>query len=286
MFGYLTVDSSELKGKDLERYRAFYCGLCQDLKTRFGQRARATLTYDMTFLSVLLTSLYKDEIEERQAGCILHPGRKRACIQNEYSAYAADMNVLLVYYNLMDDWLDERRLSSRNAAMALKKKAAETEAAYPDQAEAVRSYLEKLHKGEEDFVKRQPKDRRDAVERADYMASLTGKLFGRIYQVRKDDPWNRELAVTGFGIGRFIYLTDAWDDLDKDRKKGNYNPFLPLEKEEDYQTLAEDMLKGSAAIAARGFERLPIVENVDILRDILYSGIWVRYRQKKEKEAK
>ncbi|MEE0955484.1 MAG: DUF5685 family protein [Eubacterium sp.] len=286
MFGYLTVDPSELKGKDMERYRAYYCGLCQDLKFRFGQRARATLTYDMTFLSILLSSLYKDEAVSTEVGCILHPGRKRTCIRNEYSAYAADMNVLLVYYNLMDDWLDEKKVSSRNAAAMLKKKALQVENACPEQAEAVRTYLEKLHKGEEDFRTKPPGSRREAIERVDYMASLTGRLFARIYQVKKDDLWSRDLALTGFGIGRFIYLTDAWDDLEKDRKKGNYNPFLPLVKEADYEALAADMLKGSAALAARGFERLPIVENVDILRDILYSGIWVRYRQKREKETK
>ena len=32
MFGYVTTNMEEMKVKDYRKYRAFYCGICQDLK--------------------------------------------------------------------------------------------------------------------------------------------------------------------------------------------------------------------------------------------------------------
>lgn len=35
----------------------------------------------------------------------------------------------------------------------------------------------------------------------------------------KDDEWSDELRVLGNNLGRFIYLLDAYDDLEKMRKR-------------------------------------------------------------------
>ena len=37
---------------------------------------------------------------------------------------------------------------------------------------------------------------------------------------------------------------------------------------------------------AQSFERLPCVEDVDLLRNILYSGVWLKYNCKNAKDAK
>lgn len=313
MFGYITVDYAELKGKDIEKYRAFYCGLCQEIKARFGQNARFTLTYDMTFLFLLLSSLYQDEFPIEEKFCLLHPLKKRRCIQNPCSAYAADMNLLLVYYNLMDDWEDDKNLLHLGAASVFRKKVKKISRRYPRQKEAIAHYLMELRRIEkhrlagtvpavheeasvrkralaEAVIQQEAMEeaavrqgaikeaavRQRAIEEADRMAALTGNLFREIYQMEEDSLWNKDLSDLGFGIGRFIYLADAFDDIENDRKKQTYNPFLSLYRETDFEELALGMMKDSAAYAAHAFERLPIVDHVDILRDILYSGIWTK----------
>ncbi len=109
MFGYITVNKEELKVKDFERYHSYYCGICRDLKQSCGELARMTLTYDMTFLAILLTGLYEEKSSQERHFCVLHPMQKRPCTRNRYTSYAADMNILLVYHNLMDDWQDEKK---------------------------------------------------------------------------------------------------------------------------------------------------------------------------------
>ena len=274
MFGYIMTDRKELKGKDLDTYRAFYCGVCRDLKAAGKERARLTLTYDMVFLAVLLTGLYEAPGQTEEVFCGLHPLKKQAVIRNSYTAYAADMNLLLSYHNLEDDWLDDRNALSLAASRLLRKEYLKSAAEYPRQVKAIRRYLRDLHRAEE--------EKNPSIDCA---ASLTGYLLGEIF-VYQEDVWQEELRSMGLYLGRFIYLMDAWEDREKDRKSGGYNPFL-IQKEAFTEDEAFRILAEAAASAARAFEKLPILEHVDILRNIMYSGIWVRYRaEKADKEKK
>ena len=116
MFGYVTIRKDDLKVKDYNKYQAYYCGLCQDIKEAYGKKGQAMLTFDMTFLSILLTGLYECETKEEEHYCFLHPGKKHKCLRNKYTKYCADMNVLLAYYNLLDDWEDEKNYAAFTAA--------------------------------------------------------------------------------------------------------------------------------------------------------------------------
>lgn len=272
MFGYVTIDRDELKGKDLTRYRAYYCGVCHDLRHACGQLSRMTLTYDMTFLAVLLTALYKEDQKTEDARCLLHPARKQPVIRNACTSYAADMNILLTWHNLQDDWEDEHSLTARTAARALRSAYLKTAAKYPEQTKAIRRYLKKLHEAE----RRKEGD-------VEYAAGLTGEMLSAIFSWR-EDIWQKDLRRLGFYLGKFIYLCDAWDDREKDEKNGCYNPFLSAPRTYSEEEIAQ-ILTMMAAEATRAFERLPVIEDADILRNILYSGIWVKYRTKRNADS-
>ena len=140
MFGYLTVCRDELKIKDERTYKAWYCGICEELKKRHGQLSRFTLTYDMTFLAMLLQGVYEDPTEQGQKRCLPHPIKKHPVITGEMTAYAADMNVLLAYYDILDDWEDERKPGAWLFCRALRKTFEETVAKYPRQKQAIEDY--------------------------------------------------------------------------------------------------------------------------------------------------
>ena len=274
MFGYITIDRDELKGKDLDRYRAYYCGVCHDLRKAYGQLSRMTLTYDMTFLAVLLTALYDETAGTEEVRCLLHPGRKQPVIRNACTAYAADMNILLTWHNLFDDWEDEHSRKAWAATRALRPAYLKTAAAWPEQTKAIRRYLNRLHAAE----------RRNEPD-IDLASGLTGSLMAEIFSWKKD-LWSKDLRRLGFYLGKFIYLCDAWDDREQDGRNGCYNPFLASEHSYTEEDIAQ-ILTMMAAEAARSFERLPVVEDAEILRNILYSGIWVKYRaRKKEQEQR
>ena len=99
MFGYVRIRKPELLVKDYECYKGFYCGLCHSLRDTYGLRGQVTLTYDMTFLVLLLSSVYDLAVKEEYKRCIIHPAGKRRVIRTEAADYAADINMLLSYYH-------------------------------------------------------------------------------------------------------------------------------------------------------------------------------------------
>jgi hypothetical protein len=276
MFGYVTVNQNELKIKDYDRYRSYYCGLCHALKKRHGIVGELTLNYDMTFLMILLNGLYERPLENEKHRCMIHPLRKHNMLFNEISDYAADMGILLAYYKSLDDIRDDGSVKARAFAAKIKKNAERIIREYPRQAAAVKENVEALAAAE------------DAGEYdLDKIAGYTGNFTSEVF-VWKEDEWSDELRIIGFYLGKFIYLLDAYDDLDTDIKKGEYNPWTKSVKRKDFEALVENTLMMMMSESAKAFEKLPIVQDVDILRNIIYSGVWLKFEaaRKKREETK
>ncbi len=276
MFGYVIANQEEMKIREYKRYRSYYCGLCYTLGRRFGQAERLALTYDMTFLAIVLDALFEDPMRVEQHRCGPHPLKKQEMLLGATTDYAADMSILLTYYNLLDDVRDDQRPAGRVASAVLKKEADRLRAKYPRQARALEEDLKKLAECE-------AANEKDL----DTVAGLTGDFLGEIFVYREDDTWAHEMKRMGFYLGKYVYLLDAYDDLDKDVKKKNYNPWIQFMGRKDFDALVENTLTMMISECAKSFERLPIVQDVDILRNIIYSGVWTRFEaaRKRREEA-
>ena len=122
LFGYIIVNKPEMKFKEFDLYHAYYCGLCRSLKKCYGMAGQISLSYDMTFLAMLLCGLYEPEETRSRERCVAHPLSKHMAIENIFTEYAADMNVLLTMYKCEDDWADEHRKKAFVAAKLLHSK--------------------------------------------------------------------------------------------------------------------------------------------------------------------
>ncbi len=272
MFGYVVANMDQLSEEAKGIYRRYYCGLCRSLKKQYGNFGRLTLNYDMTFMVLLLADLNDPKTTVHTGRCVVHPAKQREMAENELIDYGASMNILLAYYNLLDDWKDEGKTSAKAAARRLEKFIPAIEEKYPRQAKAVREQMELLSKEEERF----PRD-------LDTAANISGKMLAPLFVYQKDF-WAEDCYRFGEALGRCVYWMDAYEDLEKDRKKERYNPMTLICGEEDYQQRVEEMLKGSLGECALILERLPLVEHLEILRNILYSGIWSRFYKKGEEK--
>ena len=128
MFGYVTANWKELTKEQQRRYGAVYCGICRRIRVQAGNTARLGLSYDMAFLALLLMSLYEPEETAGEKACLMHPLKKRPWVDNKYIQYAADMNVVLGYYNCLDDWQDDGKVSARLLAQQFGRRVPEIEA--------------------------------------------------------------------------------------------------------------------------------------------------------------
>ena len=141
MFGYIAINKAEMKFKDYDVYHAYYCGLCKCLRDRYGIRGQLTLSYDMTFLIVLLSGLYEPTTKKETVNCIAHPFEKHLAYTNEYTEYAASVNLILAYYKCKDDWTDERRRKSYIAARLLNQCMKKIYKKYPEKIAVVSAGL-------------------------------------------------------------------------------------------------------------------------------------------------
>ena len=269
MFGYVLVNKPELKIREFENYRSYYCGLCHQLKEEYGTFGRMMLNYDMTFLIMLLSDLYDAEDEVKCSRCVVHPSKKHCHRQNHVTEYCSDMCILLSYYKCADDWNDERKLSRWALSKILKRKCAKVKKKYPEKAEFIESRLNMLSIVES-----------SKVTHIDRAARVFGEIMAEVF-VYKDDMWKEDLYKIGFYLGKYIYLLDAYEDIEKDIKSGAYNPFKEIYHNDDFEKQVLKLLLLMIGECTDAFERLPLVENVEILRNILYSGVWVRFGKAK-----
>ena len=265
MFGYLLPNRSELKVRELERYESWYCGLCQSLKDDHGARGRLSLSYDMTFLAILLGSLYEDRVRPQTFVCPAHPLQRRTMRRTPCSSYCADMNLMLAYYDYLDNWKDQKDPAALLQAKALQKDAQALAEKYPRQGQALQRYLQDLSACE--------REETADLERA---AFLTGNLLAQIFDM-KGGLWAEQLQTMGFFLGKFIYLSDAYEDVEEDIHRGNYNPFRQICRDQDFDEKVKSMLLMQIAPCCQAFEILPLVRDAGILRNILYSGVWTGY---------
>ena len=208
MFGYVVMNKPEIKFKDFDLYRSFYCGLCRELRDRYGVTGQISLTYDMTFVILLLSGLYEPPTRKGTTRCIIHPVRKQPVRKNAITEYAADMNVFLAYYKCEDDWKDEKKLLSLLYGNLLRGKEKHAEERWRKKVDTIVSLLNELSEME-----------KAGEENIDCISGCFGKIMEEIFAYRAD-LWEPTLRRMGFFLGKFIYLMDAYDDVEEDIKKG------------------------------------------------------------------
>ena len=268
MFGFLTVRSDLLDDDRVGRYKACYCGLCRSLRGRHGQAAGLTLNYDMSFLVLLLSSLYEPEERGGSGACLVHPFSERAWFSSDIVDYAADMNVALGYLKCADDWNDDGSIPGAAGGAILKKSYRAVAAKYPRQCAAMERGISALGEIE-----------KANLEAPDAASAAFGALMAELFDLR-GDRWSGELRGMGDMLGRFIYIADACMDLDADTVRGRYNPFRRRYGRADNSEFFRDILRMQLGECLRYYDRLPLVQDKDILDNILCAGVWTQFDSK------
>lgn len=285
MFGYVTPYKDELKIGEFTLFKSYYCGLCFHIKKEFGNLPRMLLNYDMTFLGLLLDSLQEEEPAIRFQKCLTNPVKKKEVInRNTALAYAAEMNVSLVYYKLLDDIADDKNLKSKAMALTLKpyqKKFSPTTKVINQCIEENLNTLSELEKnGQFSSID----------EICHPFALIVAHILGDYpaLKVANEKEVRETLFNLGYALGKWIYLIDALDDLEKDMEKHKFNPlqqlynkeqlsyakFLPLIKEKVGFTLLNCGYNCKAALKS-----LPIERNQSILENIIILGMMKQYER-------
>lgn len=267
MFGYVKINKMDLTFREYENYRGYYCGLCKSLKDNHGEISRLSLNYDITFLIVLLSSVYNPKSDVLNEGCITNPFKKKKKIINEVTEYASCMNVLLTYYKLEDNLNDDNKLKDKLAFNIYKSKLKTAYEKYPEKAEYIKLQLETLNNLE-----------KEKSTNIDLVSNTFARIMAEIFAYKNDEN-EKFLRNIGFNIGKYIYILDAYEDLEKDYKKNRYNPFIDyINKKEELVEIVEELLNISLSMLSKNLDSLNLKNNISIIENIVYSGMYLKYK--------
>lgn len=266
MFGYVAANPKMMTEEQAVRYRSAYCGLCRVLGKRHGQLTRLSLTYDMTFLSLFLGAMYEPQEQEEHFRCVVHPKKEHFGVSSVYTEYAADMNVLLAYLNCLDNWKDDKNVLALMESAAFKTGYKKTCERYPRQAEVISQCMDRLSTLEQAQCKN-----------IDEVANCFGQLLGELFVYNTEDYWADRLRQFGFFLGKFIYIYDAVMDFEHDKKTKSYNPLVLNYPEGISQEESKQLLTLYITPCTQIFEDLPIVNDNDLIKNVLYSGVWQQF---------
>ncbi len=271
MFGYVNINKPKITFENFDKFQSYYCGLCQSLKEEHGIKSQLTLNNDLNFVSILLSGVYEPDEIVVQKRCVMHPIHKRTMRYNQYSKYASDMTIALTYYKCDDDVIDDSSVSKKIFQKVLKKEFLKIKEKYPYKIEVMEKELNLIHELE-----------KKNTDDLDLISSCFGRIMGEI-MVYQDDIFKDDLYQLGFYLGKFIYLIDAYEDIEEDIEKNHYNPLKEKFKQDNFQEYCFHILEMMMAQCSGYFEKLPIIENYEILKNILYSGIWYKFKVVKKK---
>ena len=264
MFGYVNVCLSSITEEDKKLYSSYYCGLCKAIAKK-SQLMRLGLNNDLTFLSVLLSGVYQKEPEFlRNSRCIMHSFKKHdEVIMNEVMDYTSDMNILLVYLKICDDAVDDKSVSKKGISSLFKKTAEQVMKKYPETSKIIADELKRLSVLE--------KEKCESIDKvSDCFAKLLEVIF--VPDFIENENSRKILSWIGYNLGRWIYILDAYEDLEKDKSKNRYNPLIYY-KNENLKNDIYDSMTYTLANIANAYDLLDMERNDTLIRNILYAGL-------------
>ena len=264
MFGYISFYKSKLTEEDFSVFKSYYCGLCKQLGKSYNQFVRLGLSYDFTFLAILIDSLNKNEPLLDFQSCMRYIGKKKKIItENDAVKFSTDMSIALNYFKLSDDIKDDKSLKAFLLRIPYQRHIKKLNKKYGIITEEIVVHLNKLSKLEKENCK-------NIDEVSDEFSLIMENIFS--YRI--------SLAKLGYNLGKFIYILDAFDDIDEDLKKKKYNPILLkygyAGKCDEKRKIAKDVdfiLTYTLSQVASEYEKLDIKRNKNLLDNIIYLGL-------------
>lgn len=265
LFGYVKACKPEMKVKHYEAYKGVYCSVCRTLGKRYGLIARLTLSYDFTFLAIVRMCIGSEVPDFQQKRCPFNPSKKCNFCRNGSSAldYTADAAMLMVYYKIIDDIADSGILKKLLLMMI--------KPVFYRYYKKAKGYQPELDGLIGEMMNRQASLEKAQTADIDEAAEPTALALGEIFCYNcGDEAQGKVLRRMGYCLGRWVYLADALDDMEKDREKGNYNPLILSGKTKDDVICTLNLTESEIANA---YELLEVRHFRSVIENVVYEGL-------------
>lgn len=275
MFGYVIPDKMNMFIKDYLNYKAYYCGLCKRIGKDCGQFMRLSTNYDMVFFDMFCHAVMGLEPNYNRECCILSPKKKTVVKGDELTDKVVDINTLLIYYKLLDDKLDSKKASFSKACarkLVVSGKYAKAKRNFPE--------LDKHFAAEYDRLRALEQRNEASIDSfADPFANMLREAAIAVL----GDSCSKDIQNLFYLLGKWVYLVDAIDDVQKDHENGEFNPFFVGYNYQNKDKFFEDkgseidfLLKSCYNSICNAYKNIDIKLNEGAITNILWYGILMR----------
>ena len=271
MYGYIIPDKPNMYIKDFTFFRAFYCGFCKSIGKKCGQIARLGTNYDMTFFNIFLHNVLNKEITIEREACILNPVKKKPVVQNdELTEQVVDVNTLLFYYKVEDDYIDGNAARALTLAPIVLPKAKKAKKKLPE--------IDKLIQDNFVILREYERNNESSIDK---VSEPFSNIIAGIAKIIVGEKFNDYIENLCYNLGKWVYLMDALDDIDGDFKENRYNPFLTkfvnyVDRnqflQDNYKDLEYIMMSVYNGIV-NNYNRLDVKISEGILSNVFYLGL-------------
>lgn len=275
MFGYLDIEKDKLEDGQRGLWQTFMCGLCMSTKRAYSNFPRMFITNDINFFNVLFHSVTQTDVEIENKTCFSHPFKKRTVLKTDLlTDKLSSANILLTYYNVYDDVIDDNSLAKKTVLKTLKKPFNKAKAELPQTDDTLKRMYEELQSLEKS-------DERSIDKVAHSFASLSQQFACQVL----GENSSRNVETLCYNLGKWIYLIDALDDIDKDLKRGSYNVFARcygFANAADVAPKLEEiqfLMYASLNRIAQSYNDLNLTKYTCILNNVLYDSIRDKTKQ-------
>lgn len=283
MFGYISPFKNELKIREYDYFKSYYCGLCYSIKEIFGNIPRFTLSYDLTFIGFLLDGLTETPLVAKNVRCIKYP-RKDILIFSKTDAldYVSNLSILLFNLKLEDNIYDDNSFKSKVLYLILSPNNKKIKNKYSDLQLIIQNNIKHLSTLE------RTKDFSSLDEICHPFSHIMGmilKMFPSTFNGDSDYIRNN-LYEMGYLIGKWIYLMDALDDLQSDMQNNQFNPYNVLynKNNSNYKDLinkiifdVEFNILSTASACSDYLGKINFKKHKEILNNIIQLGMINKY---------
>lgn len=281
MFGYIYPFKLDLKIKHFNTFKSYYCSLCHAIKLNYGNVPRMGINFDATFMAILLDSFSNDHKIIEKKFCIIHPVEKKLIIKNNSSLnYASHINIILTYNKIIDDINDENNLFFKFFLPIYDKYIQKLPEDFDKIKKIISNNLDELK------ILESSNEKLSIDEYSHPFATLTKNIFKFYAESNNINKKNLfHLENIGYNLGKWVYIIDAFNDIEKDFKNKSFNPILTLNEINLSDNV--DILKFKNSIknnfssllthinfkCLENFKNLSIIKNYDLIENILQIGM-------------
>lgn len=273
MFGYVIPDKLNMYVKDYYVYKAHYCGLCKRIGKDCSQLMRFSTNYDIVFLDLLLHDLLGVKPVYNNEACILSPKKKSIAKGDEITDKVVDVNTLLMHYKLVDDKVDGGDIT----------KSALDSVVVKSHYKKAKEHMPELDSLYEREYARLREYEANGTESMDKMCDPFANMMRGTIKYLLGEKSTSVVEELMYNLGKWIYIIDAVDDVDKDFKHSEFNPFFVDYKYENIDKFYEDNGKRIEFLLMTCYNRMyECFQNIELnlhegaLTNIVWYGILLR----------